>query len=128
MGKRSVAYFSSAIHDHPTMLPQMLCSWDQSQSKPQQVIISGQPGSEDTEIMLSTVFSAYEPGRVVLLAENGPNEVFLARYLPFVGDMDMIDEKATAYVCQDFTCEMPVNTIAQLKNLLSNNSVETPAK
>jgi len=128
MGRRCIEVFAPAMKDHPTMLPQMLCAWDQSLSKPQQVVISGQPDNKDTKAMLETVFSSYEPGRVVLLADDGLNERLLARYLSFIGDMGMIDGKATAYVCQDFTCQMPVHTVDDLKNLLDKNRAKTPTE
>ena len=127
-GKTCTEVFSSVIKAQPKMLPQMLCALDQSQSKPQQVIISGKPGREDTEAMLKTVFSIYGPGRVVMLADDGPNEKYLGRSLLFIKDMDLIDNKATAYVCRDFTCQMPVNSIEELKLQLQVSVPETPLK
>ena len=78
--------------------------------------------------MLAAVFAEYEPGRVVLLADDGINEKFLAQSLLFINDMEMIDEKATAYVCQDFTCQMPVNSVEELKLQIKRKVPETPTK
>jgi hypothetical protein len=127
-GRQCTEAFSSAIQAQPQMLPQMLCAWDQAQAKPQQVIVSGQRGRDDTDAMLSAVHAEYEPGRVVLLADDGGNEKYLSRFLPFITDMEMFDEKATAYVCKDFSCKMPVNSVEELKLQLRNNQLETPLK
>jgi len=127
-GKICAESFSTTITDHPQMLPQMLAAWDQSQAKPQQVIISGPRGREDTDTMMSLVSRIFEPGRILLLAEDGANEKFLAGHLLFIEDMEMIDEKATAYVCRNFTCQMPVNTVAELEQQLKGKVLETQAQ
>jgi uncharacterized protein YyaL (SSP411 family) len=125
-GRICTEVFSPVIQAQPKMLPQMLCAWDQAQSKPQQVIISGTRGRADTEAMLAAVFATYEPGRVVLLADDDVNEKYLGRSLFFIKDMGMIDDKATAYVCKDFTCQMPVNSVKELKLQLKRSMPETP--
>ena len=87
------------------MLPEMLNAWDHARSKPQQVIISGIRVREETQKMLDLVFHTFEPGRLLFLADNDRNEKYLAQDLVFIEDMDMIDDKATAYVCKDFVCQ-----------------------
>ncbi|MCL7488296.1 MAG: thioredoxin domain-containing protein [Desulfobulbaceae bacterium] len=125
-GKITTTLFSSVVQTHPMIMPRMLCSLDQAQSKPQQVIIAGKPERHDTRELLTTVFASYEPGRVVLLADDGPNEDYLAKHLPFIEDMGMIDDRSTAYVCKDFTCQMPVNDVEELKLQLQGSMPETP--
>jgi hypothetical protein len=117
-GKTCTEIFHTVIQAQSKMLPQMLCAWDLAQTKLQQVVISGNRGREDTKAMLSAVFRIYEPGRLVLLADDGFNQKFLAKYLPFIGDMGMVDNKATAYVCKDFVCSRPSNDVNILKSQL----------
>ena len=124
-GRICTEVFSASIQAQPKMLPQMLNSWDHAQAKPQQVIISGPRKREDTQKMMSLAYNTFEPGRILLLADNGANEKYLARQLLFIEDMDMIDDKATAYVCKDFVCQLPVNTLNNLKKQLLSKSAET---
>ncbi|HBI14101.1 MAG TPA: thioredoxin domain-containing protein [Desulfobulbaceae bacterium] len=119
LSRTTVAAFASSLNGQPQALPQMLCAWQQMQAKPRQVVIAGSPGREDTTNLLATVFSQYDPGRLVLLAESGENQELLATYLPFLGQMGMLDGKATAYVCLDFACQMPVHDPESLRGQLT---------
>jgi uncharacterized protein len=38
--------------------------------------------------------------------------------VPLLADRPLKDGKATAYVCQHFTCQAPVNTSGELERLL----------
>lgn len=127
-GEKCTELFSSVIKSSPQMLPQMLCAWESAQAKSRQVIIAGQRGRKDTEAMLAAVHAIYEPGRLVILADDNSNERYLGQFLPFVKDMEMIDDKATAYVCKDFTCRMPVTSIEGLTGQLQESASETPLK
>jgi hypothetical protein len=122
MSRATVAAFASVLNEQPLALPQMLCAWLQTQAKPRQVVIAGPPGREDTGSLLATAFSLYDPGRIVLLAESGVNQEFLAASLPFLNQMGMTDGKATAYVCQDFTCRMPVHDPESLQRHLTDGA------
>jgi uncharacterized protein YyaL (SSP411 family) len=121
-GKACTEIFSTRINAQPKMLPRMLCAFDQSRSKPQQVVIAGRRGRDDSRAMMAEVFKIFEPGRMVLLADDGPNEMFLTRFLPFIGNMDMLDDRATAYVCRDFTCRKPVSDTDRLKLQLTGGA------
>ena len=47
------------------------------------------------------------PGRIVLLADDGANQKFLGKLLPFIRFVTMKDNHATGYLCKDFTCLLP---------------------
>ena len=42
----------------------------------------------------------------------------MAEIAPFTENLEMMDGKTTIYVCRNFICEKPVNTLAELKGLL----------
>lgn len=118
MGRETMEAFSEIMNSQPHALPQMLSAWQLTLSKPRQVIVAGPPARKDTEKMLATALSSFEPGRIVLLADNGPNQDFLTSYLPFMKGISMVDGVATAYVCEDFACQLPINTIDALATRL----------
>jgi hypothetical protein len=111
-------YFSEQIKRYPPAMVQMLCAWDQHTAKQEQIVIAGKRKAEDTENLLKKVHESYSPGRLVLLAAGGENQQFLAQKLPFLKDVAMIDGKATAYVCRNFTCNLPVTDPEELEKLL----------
>ena len=114
MGKETIESFSSIINKFPDALPQMLCAINLTREKPRQMVIAGLPGRGDTIRMMNAVLSTYAPEMIVLLADGSKNQKILEKYLPVIQSMEMINKKATAYVCQDFTCQIPVNDVDAL--------------
>ena len=74
---------------------------------PKQIVIAGKPGAADTEKMLEAIHSRFLPNKIVLLADGGDGQKLLSQYLPFVADITMLENKATAYLCQNYTCTLP---------------------
>jgi uncharacterized protein YyaL (SSP411 family) len=58
------------------------------------------------------------PSRVVLLIDSKESREALAAGAPAVAAMTKMDGRATAYVCQNYTCKLPVTEAGQLAELL----------
>ncbi|MDW7771837.1 MAG: thioredoxin domain-containing protein [Desulfobulbaceae bacterium] len=112
--------FGSIINMYPDALPLMLCAGMMNREKPTQVVVAGPPARKDTLAMITGAFSVYDPGMIILHADGSRNQEFLAKYLPFIKSMEMVADKATAYVCRDFTCKMPVTEIDALVSQLTD--------
>jgi uncharacterized protein len=119
-GRETIEAFAAIINAQPQALPLMVSAWQLTQRKSCQIVIVGMPGRDDTRAMMGAVHSAYDPGKIVLLADNGPNQDYLAQRLPFMREVTMLEGAATAYVCEDFTCRAPVNSAEALEELLKN--------
>ncbi len=111
--------FGKALAAYPPAMPLMLSAMDLQLDKPRQIVIAGARDAVDTQDMLREVHSRYLPNTQVLLADGAENQDYLARRLPFIATTFRIDGKATAYVCEDFTCKMPVNSKEGLAALLN---------
>ncbi|NOQ46297.1 MAG: DUF255 domain-containing protein [Desulfobulbaceae bacterium] len=118
MAVKTIDVFSSRINTYPPALLQMLCVLDQTQEKPRQVVVAGDPDRADTKKMLAAVSKIFDPGRMVLFADGGKNQKFLAQNLDFMKTVSMQNNQATAYVCRDFTCRLPITDVQELKNNL----------
>ena len=71
-----------------------------------------------TLAMLAAVNKQYNPAWIVLLADGGANQEFLAKKLSFLETVGMREGVATAYVCKDFTCQLPVTSVEALQEQL----------
>jgi hypothetical protein len=116
-----LTFFASGLMSHPFGRPAMAAAYDLSRQKPRQIIIAGSQGAADTEELLKMINASYLPTALVLLADNGPGQNFLARNMPFIEYMTAVDGKATAYVCENFTCKKPVNSPEELSALLHSS-------
>jgi uncharacterized protein YyaL (SSP411 family) len=116
---RIFAAFSGRLREYPGSMPQMLVAADFQLSKPLQIVLAGDPAAEDTRALLGEAHAVYLPNRVILSADNGPGQAFLAGHAEFIKGMKPINGKATAYVCQDYTCQQPTNEVAELRRQLT---------
>ena len=83
-----------------------------------QIIVAGNKDSEDTKALLNIVNSFYLPNKILIVHQPG-SETFLSRHLEVLGSVKMMEDKATAYVCENYTCSAPVNESDRLKRVLN---------
>ena len=83
-----------------------------------QVIIAGDKEKEDTKALLKIVNSFYLPNKI-LIVHQPEEETFLSRHLEILKSVKLTEEKATAYVCENYTCSAPVSDPDRLKRLLN---------
>ncbi len=119
IARQLIESFSTVINRYPPALPLMLTAWQQSNTKPTQVIIAGKRNAEDTRALFSVVNKQFDPARLVLLMDGAENQDYLTQNLPFLANMVPINNKATAYVCAEFTCKIPVREPAELRKQLN---------
>jgi len=105
MAQRTFQYFGGRLKQVPLAMPQMLVAVDFSLAKPKQIIIAGKRGSPDTQDLAREVWSRFMPNKILLLVDgSGP----LPGLNAFLTNLPMRDGKATAYVCEDYVCALPV--------------------
>lgn len=56
---------------------------------------------------------------------DGDTGGFLYQRLPVLSSLKAQDGGATAYVCQDFTCALPISDPQELRRLLLDGRTET---
>ena len=83
-----------------------------------QIIIAGEKEREDTKALVNIVNSFHLPNKILIVHKPG-EETFLSGHLEVLASVKMMDEKATAYVCENYTCSAPVNDPDRLRRLLN---------
>lgn len=118
--------FSQTLENIPQALPQMLVALDAAQGKAAQVVIAGASGGADTQRLLEIVRGHPKPHQVVLLADGGAGQEYLSSRAEFIGSISRIDGKATAYVCENFVCQLPTADPEEVLRLLKGDSKNKP--
>ena len=116
--RKTIKAFSDQLTKAPSAMPQMLCAVDASLSKPRQIVLAGTANGEDTRTLLRQVHGQFMPNKVLLLADAGGGQKWLADKLEFLRTVAPIEGKAAAYVCEDFVCQLPTNDPGKLQELL----------
>ena len=116
--KNVIRAFSSQLKESPTALPRMLVSSAALQTEPAQVVIAGKPGAPDTLALLKLARTHAKPNQVIVIADGGEAQEFLASHAEFFESIKPIEGKATAYVCENFVCQIPSNDPAVVEKQL----------
>jgi uncharacterized protein YyaL (SSP411 family) len=101
---------------HPQAFGHVLGAFDFALSAAKEVAIIGDPRAADTRALLEVINERYLPNSVLACA--APENSDAIQTVPLLADRSLKDGKATAYVCQNFTCQAPVNTPEELQQLL----------
>ena len=101
--QRALQAFAFRMGNGGVSVPQMLVAYLFSEGKPRQVVLAGELSSTDLAAMLKVVRGQFFPHQVVLLNH---------------GNMRAVEGKATAYVCENFTCRQPTTSADRLAELL----------
>lgn len=107
--ERTLAVFARRLETIPEAMPQMLASLDFSLSKLKQIVIAGEHNAADTGALLELVHERFIPNKILLLADGGEGQRHLAQWLPFIEGMSRLDGRATAYVCENYACQLPTS-------------------
>jgi uncharacterized protein YyaL (SSP411 family) len=112
--------FSSLVGDYPMGYSQLLIALDFAIGPSKEIVIAGEPGNEDTMEMLKVIRSQFLPRKIVLLHPGGVTGEAIEKISPFVKEQRAIDGKATAYVCENYTCKLPTTNVKELIQQLNN--------
>jgi uncharacterized protein YyaL (SSP411 family) len=99
-------------------IPQMLTACEFLLGEPREIILAGTRDSAEMQGLLRELHSHFVPSRVVLLVDSAEAQQALAAGIPSVASMNPVDGRASAYVCRNYTCQLPVSEPAQFAELI----------
>ncbi|HEX4205688.1 MAG TPA: thioredoxin domain-containing protein [Ktedonobacteraceae bacterium] len=101
---------------HPQAFGHALGALDLAIAGSKEVAIMGVPEAADTRALLTEVNRRYRPNSVV--AYSAPEDQATIQAIALLAARPLKDGRATAYVCQNFACQAPVNTPEELTRQL----------
>jgi len=114
---------ASPIQGYPSAFGRALCALDFHLSSPKEIVVLGEKGSPDTKALRLEVWKQCLPNKVVVQAGLGENRQGEA--MPLLEGRRLVNNQATAFVCEGYTCKQPVTRPEDLASqLLSATSAE----
>jgi uncharacterized protein YyaL (SSP411 family) len=110
--------FSGIVRRLPSAFAQLLVGADFGVGPAYEVVIAGDPAAEDTKAMLRALRTHFLPNKVVILRPSNEQTPEITRVAEFTRYQTSVDGRATAYVCQDFSCRFPTRDIERMLELL----------
>jgi len=97
---------ADAMGAQPLAFGRLLAVLDYHLNPGFEIAIVGDPAAADTRALLAEVWGRYLPHSVLALRVPGDETAVVLA--PLLAERDQIAGRATAYVCQDYACKLPV--------------------
>ena len=105
LAEQTLALVGDSALRHPLGFARWLSAAENAQGNTKQIAVLGEAGEEMFERMLQVIRAEYRPGVVVAASPHPPQNDAPA----LLRERPLVDEKATAYVCEGFVCKQPTN-------------------
>lgn len=109
--------FSITVKEMPTAYTYFLCAVDYLIGPSYEVIIVGDEHDSTTQLMINSIRKEFIPN-IVLLLKPKSEPYKLTNIAPYTKNLTCIDGITTAYVCKDFSCNLPICDVNKLLSLL----------
>ena len=107
--------FSQSVSRLPSAFTYMMSALLLAEGRSFEVVLAGNRQSADGQAMLHAIRKHFIPNKVVLWRNNQ-----MAKLAPYTTNQKAIGEKATAYICENFQCNLPVTDPEQALQLLQS--------
>jgi uncharacterized protein YyaL (SSP411 family) len=104
---------------HPLGFGQWLQALSFAQATPREIAILGDLESVDARALVAAAQDGFRPFQVVAAGEPDSD----GDAVPLLSGRTLVEGRAAAYVCADFTCLRPVTDPGELKQLLKGRSL-----
>jgi len=112
--------FSAEVAQYPTAHTQFLAALDFSLGPSYEIVIAGEPESEETKKMIKALRETFLPSKVVLFLPLSDDKREILKIAPFLNEFSAADSKTKAYVCTNYSCQKPAENAEKLIKLISS--------
>ena len=116
--ERVLGSLAGPMGQHPTAFGHLLCALDFHVGPVKEVALVGDPADGATRELVQATFSRFLPNKVVALRPAGDSGARAEQLIPLLAERPQQGGRPTAYVCQQFACQLPVTGPAALAQQL----------
>jgi hypothetical protein len=113
--RQALAALQGPLSQYPGAFAHWLGALEFALAPAQEVAVIGDLATAETQAILNSLQKPYRPNQVVALTR--PDQ--LAGHPELLEARPALNGQTTVYVCQNFTCQQPVTTVAELEALLA---------
>jgi uncharacterized protein YyaL (SSP411 family) len=122
--EEKAARIGQAFYENVSQLPsaytQLMTAADFAIGPSYEVVIAGDLQADDTRQMLDAIRGIFVPNKIVILHPTDQKPPLIDDIVPFIKDHSSIDGKATAYICLNYSCQLPTKDIGSMLELLGS--------
>ncbi|MFQ6099801.1 MAG: thioredoxin domain-containing protein [Anaerolineae bacterium] len=113
LARAALSPMRSLLARHPLGFGQWLIALDYALAHPHEIALVGNPDASDTRALLDVCTTGYRPHQVLAMGDPDAE----SPVVPLLRDRELVEGRATAYVCVDFACHPPVTDPQALQKL-----------
>ncbi|HIJ74738.1 MAG TPA: thioredoxin domain-containing protein [Candidatus Hydrogenedentes bacterium] len=102
----------------PRAFMKMIVAADLLLTPPIEIAITGAPDAPEVDAFIRVLHEKFIPSRMVAVIDPASTDPKLAGQVPLLAGKTLVAGKAAAYVCENFTCKVPVTTPEALSEAL----------
>jgi len=114
----TVGTFAAQLRRGPMSMPAMLGVLQLSMAPARQIVIAGALGDAGTQALARVARTMAAPGRVLLYADGGAGQAWLAERIEFMRTVGPVEGKPAAFICENYVCRLPVTDAEELRRAL----------
>jgi uncharacterized protein YyaL (SSP411 family) len=116
--EKMIKVFSNEVSSVPYAHAYFLTGFDFFINQTFEIVIAGDSKKEDTKNMIREINNKFIPEKVLLLNPSEINDPEIYKLSNYIEHQNMVDGKATAYVCKNYSCNRPVTDVDSMVKLL----------
>ncbi len=105
--QRLLDTYAARLATNPIAMPRMLAAMDLAAAPPNHVVIAGDPEAADTRMLIREFDRRFLPRELLLVVPPGARGKW-ERLAPFAAALTPVGGAATAYICTNYACRLPV--------------------
>ncbi len=110
--------FSQLVKQTPSAYAQFMTGLDFAIGESYEIVVVGNSAANDTKEMLKALRSYYVPNKVVIFKPTEKENPDIVKYAGVTKNQKSIGNKATAYVCLNYSCKPPTTDINKMLELI----------
>ena len=118
---RIVGSFGPTLERMPSALPLLLVAMDAAVAEPMQLVVAAARNDPQLPAFLQVIRQKFIPNGIVLLADGGESQAWLEQRVEALRAMRPAASGPVVYLCRNFTCELPIEDLDQLRSRLSGD-------
>lgn len=116
--KQIIGTFGGRISENPGQFTMFLTALQSWWSGGKEIVMVGE--RNELEDFIDVLRKEFLPD-LVLIVKNKENEEKLDELIEFTSSMEKVDDKATIYFCENFSCEEPITDVEKFEEFLEKS-------
>ena len=121
LAEKTLRAFTGQAEKSPSGFSHMLTAFIFNLKFPKELVIVAEKNNSEIRDFINSVQNVYSPNKVIILKTKSTSNK-LNKLAPWLKNHEMINNKPTFYLCENFSCKQPTTNIDTILNYLNENN------